>query len=80
MEEYKAALLAFEQVTELYYDTEYIDQTHLKIIECYFRRGELEISRNHFDSKRKHIENLGMAEVVEKWFELGRVMRKIEVE
>jgi len=80
MDEYKAALLAFGQVTELYYDTNYIDQTHLKIIECYFRRGELKKSREHFNVKRKHIQNLGMAEVVEKWFELGRVMRKIEVE
>ncbi len=79
MEEYKAALLAFKQVSDLYYDTDYIDQAHLKIIECYIHRGEMDEARSHFDSKRKNIERLDMAELVEEWFEQGRVFTRIEV-
>ena len=38
MEEYKAALLAFKQVIELYYDTEFIELAHLKTIACYIKK------------------------------------------
>ena len=79
MEEYKAALLAFKLVTDLYYDTDYIDQTHLKIIEIYIHRGEFEEARNHFESKRKNIENLNMADLVNAWFDQGRVFDRIEM-
>ena len=79
MEEYKAALLAFKLVTDQYYDTDYIDQTHLKIIEIYVHRGEFEEARNHFESKRKNIENLNMADLVNAWFDQGRVFDRIEM-
>ena len=79
MEEYKAALLAFKLVTDQYYDTDYIDQTHLKIIEIYIHRGEFEEARNHFESKRKNIENLNMADLVNAWFDQGRVFDRIEM-
>ncbi|MEA1881843.1 MAG: outer membrane protein assembly factor BamD [Candidatus Marinimicrobia bacterium] len=80
MEEYKAALLALQKVTNLYYDTDYIDLAHLKKIECYIHRGEMDKAREQFDTKRKHIENLKMADFVEEWFVQGRVMSRIEVE
>jgi|TARA_Y100000310_G_scaffold83358_2_gene80030 outer membrane protein assembly factor BamD len=80
MEEYKAALLALQQVTDLYYDTDYIDQAHLKKIECYIHRGEMDKAQEYFDAKRKHIENLKLADFVEKWFDQGRVLSQIEVE
>jgi len=79
LEEYKAALIAFKQISDLYYDTDYIDQAHLKIIECYIHRREFEEARNHFDSKRKNIENMDMADLVEEWFDQGRVFTRIEV-
>ena len=79
MEEYKAALLAFKLVTDQYYDTDYIDQTHLKIIEIYIHRGEFEEASNHFESKRKNIENLNMADLVNAWFDQGRVFDRIEM-
>jgi len=80
LEEYKSALLTFDQVTDLYYDTDYIDQTHLKIIECYIQRGEMDEARDHYDSNRKNIENIKMDDLVDEWFVRGEVFDRIELE
>ena len=80
MEEYKSALLTFKQVTDLYYDTDYIDKTHLKIIECYFHRGEIDKAQEHYDLKRKNIENIKMDDLVDEWFNRGEVIDRLELE
>ena len=51
----------------------------LKIIEIYVHRGEFEEARNHFESKRNNIENLNMADLVNAWFDQGRVFDRIEM-
>ncbi len=80
LEEYKSALLTFDQVTDLYYDTDYIDKTHLKIIECYIQRGEIDEARDHYDSNQKNIENIKMDDLVDEWFVRGEVFDRIELE
>ena len=80
LEEYKSALITFVQVTDLYYDTDYIDLTHLKIIECHFQKGEIDKARAHYDLKRKNIENIKMDDLVDEWFIRGEVIDRIELE
>ncbi len=53
--------------------------TILKIIEIYIHRGEFEEARNHFESKKKNIENLNMADLVNAWFDQSRVFDRIEM-
>ncbi len=80
LEEYKSALITFVQVTDLYYDTDFIDLTHLKIIECHFQKGEIDEARAHYDLKRKNIENIKMDDLVDEWFIRGEVIDRIELE
>ena len=60
MEEYKAALLAFKQVVELYYDTEFIELAHLKTIACYIKKNDFETASNYYASNRIQIEDIMM--------------------
>jgi hypothetical protein len=68
------------QVTDLYYDTDFIDLAHLKIIECHFQKGEIDEARAHYDLKRKNIENIKMDDLVDEWFIRGEVIDRIELE
>ena len=68
------------QVTDLYYDTDFIDIAHLKIIECHFQKGEIDKARAHYDLKRKNIENIKMDDLVDEWFIRGEVIDRIELE
>ena len=55
MEEYKSALIAFKQVVDLYYDTDYNELAHMKTIACYIYRNEFDEARKYYDEKRKFI-------------------------
>jgi len=80
MEEYRAALLAFKQVIELYYDTEYIEMAHLKTIACYIERNEIDIAKNYYQTNRISIEDINMDDLVDEWFVQSRVFDRIELE
>ena len=80
LEEYKSALITFKQVTDLYYDTDFIDLSHLKIIEYQFQKGEIDVARAHYELKRKNVENIKMDDLVDEWFIRGEVIDRIELE
>ena len=80
MEEYRAALLAFKQVIELYYDTEYIEMAHLKTIACYIERNEIDLAKNYYQTNRISIEDINMDDLVDEWFVQSRVFDRIELE
>ena len=80
MEEYKAALLAFKQVIELYYDTDFIELAHLKTIACYIEKNEFETASNYYANNRIQIEDINMDDLVDQWFVQKRVFDRIELE
>ena len=80
MEEYKAALLAFKQVIELYYDTDFIELAHLKTIACYIEKNEFETASNYYANNRIQIEDINMDDLVDEWFVQKRVFDRIELE
>ena len=80
MEEYKAALLAFKQVVELYYDTDFIELAHLKTIACYIEKNEFETASNYYANNRIQIEDINMDDLVDQWFVQKRVFDRIELE
>ena len=80
MEEYKAALLAFKQVVELYYDTEFIELAHLKTIACYIKKNDLKTASDYYANNRIQIEDIMMDDLVDAWFEQKRVFDRIELE
>ena len=80
MEEYKAALLAFNQVIELYYDTDFIELAHLKTIACYIKTNDFEVAVNYYANNRILIEDINMEDLVDAWFEQKRVFDRIELE
>ena len=80
MDEYKAALLAFKQVIELYYDTDFIELAHLKTIACYIEKNEFETASNYYANNRIQIEDINMDDLVDEWFIQKRVFDRIELE
>ena len=77
MEEYKSALIAFKQVKELYYDTEYIELAHMKTIPCHIHRQEFDEAQLYYDKNRNFIKKIEMTELVDEWFRLNRVVERI---
>ena len=73
MEEYKAAILAFKQVTDLYYDTDFVEMAHMKMIACHIEQKEFGEARTYYDTNRSHIEKIKMDDLVDTWFEQKRV-------
>ncbi|MFL3052210.1 MAG: outer membrane protein assembly factor BamD [Candidatus Neomarinimicrobiota bacterium] len=80
MEEYKAALLAFKQVVELYYDTDFIELAHLKTIACYIETNDFETASDYYKDNRVQIEDINMEDLVDEWFVQKRVFDRIELE
>ena len=80
MEEYKSALIAFKQVIDLYYDSEYNELAHMKTIACYIYRNEFEEAQKYYDEKRSFIEKINMDDLVDEWFIQKRVLDRIELE
>lgn len=80
MEEFKAALLAFQQVKDLYYDTDFIEMAHLKTIACYIERNELNAAKIYYSNNRSFIEKIQMDDLVDAWFVQNRVFDRIELE
>ena len=80
MEEYKAALLAFKQVVELYYDTDFIELAHLKTIACYIETNDFETASDYYKDNRIQIEDINMEDLVDEWFVQKRVFDRIELE
>ena len=80
MEEFKAALLAFQQVKDLYYDTDFIEMAHLKTIACYIERNELNEAKIYYSNNRSFIEKIQMDDLVDAWFVQNRVFDRIELE
>ena len=77
MEEYKSALIAFKQVKELYYDTEYIELAHMKTIACHIHPHEFDEAQLYYDKNRNFIKKIEMTELVDEWFRLNRVVERI---
>ena len=80
MEEYKAALLAFNQVIELYYDTDFIELAHLKTIACHIERNDMELAKNYYSNNQTSIKDINMDDLVDEWFVQKRVFDRIELE
>ena len=80
MEEYKSALIAFKQVVDLYYDSEYNELAHMKTIACYIYRNEFEEAQKYYDEKRSFIEKINMDDLVDEWFIQKRVLDRLELE
>ena len=80
MEEYKAALLAFKQIIELYYDTDFIELAHLKTIACYIEKNEYDAASSYYANNRIKIEDINMDDLVDEWFVQKRVFDRIELE
>ena len=80
MEEYKAALLAFKQIIELYYDTDFIELAHLKTIACYIEKNEFDTASSYYTNNRTKIEDINMDDLVDEWFVQKRVFDRIELE
>ena len=80
MEEYKSALIAFKQVVDLYYDSEYNELAHMKTIACYIYRNEFEEALQYYDEKRSFIEKINMDDLVDEWFIQKRVLDRLELE
>ena len=80
MEEYKAALLAFKQVIELYYDTDFIELAHLKTIACHIERNDMELAKNYYSNNQTSIKDINMDDLVDEWFVQKRVFDRIELE
>ena len=73
MEEFKAALLSFEQIIELYYDTEYFGFAHMKIIACYIHQKDFNKAKAYYEENRQFIKNIQMTYLVDDWFVKKRV-------
>ncbi len=73
MEEFKAALLSFEQIIELYYDTEYLGFAHMKIIACYIYQKDFDKARIYYEDNRQFIKDIKMTYLVDDWFIKKRV-------
>ena len=80
MEEYTSALIAFKQVLDLYYDSEYNEIAHMKTIACYIYRNEFEEAQKYYDEKRSFIEKINMDDLVDEWFIQKRVLDRLELE
>ena len=80
MEEYTSALIAFKQVLDLYYDSEYNELAHMKTIACYIYRNEFEEAQKYYDEKRSFIEKINMDDLVDEWFIQKRVLDRLELE
>ena len=80
MDEFQAALLAFKQVKEMYYDTDFIELAHLKTIACYIEREEIEKAKLYYSDNRSYVEKINMDDLVDAWFEQNRVFDRIELE
>ncbi len=80
MEEYKSALIAFKQVVDFYYDSEYNELAHMKTIACYIYRNEFEKAQEYYDEKRSFIEKINMDDLVDEWFIQKRVLDRLELE
>ena len=77
MEEYKSALIAFKQVKDLYYDTDYIELAHMKTIACHIYREEFDEAKLYYNNHRNFIEKIKMNGLVDEWFRLNRVVDRI---
>lgn len=76
LREYKSAKLAFAQIVENYYDTDYIDRAHLKIIQCHLELKDVDEARAYYDKTKKFIMNTGQTKLVEKWLKEGQYSGK----
>lgn len=57
MEEYVSAILAFEQLIENYYDTEYAENAHYGIIHSYILKGDLELAQTYWDTHNNKVQS-----------------------
>ena len=80
MEEYSAAMLGFKKVIKNYYDTDFIELAHMKIIACHIYKDEFEEAKLYYDLKREHIEKIEMDDLVDAWFVQKRVLDRLELD
>jgi outer membrane protein assembly factor BamD len=80
MEEYSAAMLGFKKVIKNYYDTDFIELAHMKIIACHIYKDEFEEAKLYYALKREHIEKIEMDDLVDAWFVQRRVLDRLELD
>ena len=51
MDEFEPARMSFNQVLDLYYDTDIIENIHYEIIKSYLKQGNDKKARSHWISK-----------------------------
>ena len=53
MDEFEPARMSFNQVLDLYYDTDIIENVHYQVIQSYLKQGNNKKARNHWIDKGK---------------------------
>ena len=73
LEEYKAALLSFDRIIELYYDTDFHGFAHMQIIACHIHQKNLDKANEYYIENKKFIKEIKMEYLVDDWFVKKRV-------
>ena len=73
LEEYKAALLSFDRIIELYYDTDFHGFAHMQIIACHIHQKNLDKANEYYIENKKYIKEIKMEYLVDDWFVKKRV-------
>jgi thymidylate synthase len=73
-------MLGFKKVIKNYYDTDFIELAHMKIIACHIYKDEFEEAKLYYDLKREHIEKIEMDDLVDAWFVQKRVLDRLELD
>jgi outer membrane protein assembly factor BamD len=55
MEEYESAIIAYQDLLSKYYDTDFVSDSHVQIIKCFKRAGELDKARKYYFDNKKQI-------------------------
>ena len=73
LEEYKAALLSFDRIIELYYDTDFHGFAHMQIIACHIHQKNFDKANEYYIENKKFIKEIKMEYLVDDWFVKKRV-------
>ncbi len=55
MEEYESAIIAYKDLLSKYYDTDFVSDSHVQIIKCLKRSGELDKAKEYYFDNKKQI-------------------------
>lgn len=72
LREYESAIIAFTNVTDSYYDTEFNFKSQVNIIRCYLELGSVSKAREYYESSINGIDSEGWIETIELWLSEGK--------